>query len=385
MSRFKVQGWCPGALRPMMSGDGLVVRIRPRLARLTAEQARGLALCALRHGNGLIDLSARANVQLRGIRPDAHMALLADLDRLGLIDPDEMTEAHRNLVVSPFWTDPDGTVEVAGVLTAVLRDGASADLSGKFGLAVDLGPVPLLQDVSADIRVERAGAGWLVRPDSFSSGVVVTTPEALAAATTDLIGWFLAVNRAGPGRGRMAGLWPDLPQAARDLRLPAAFQTVRAGFAGSVPPRPGTYPLGQMVGFEFGQAGADTFAALASAALRITPWRMILLEGATSAPALDGLITRADDPRLRVTACTGAPGCPQALQPTRRLAQGLAAQVPDGKHLHVSGCAKGCAHPRAADVTLCGTASGYDVILNGRAGDAALASFDPSISLFKAM
>ncbi|MFD1807161.1 hypothetical protein ACFSHQ_00890 [Gemmobacter lanyuensis] len=36
-----MQGWCPGALRPMMSGDGLVVRVRPRLGRLRADQARG--------------------------------------------------------------------------------------------------------------------------------------------------------------------------------------------------------------------------------------------------------------------------------------------------------------------------------------------------------
>ena len=32
MSAPQVKGWCPGAHRPMMSGDGLVVRIRPRLA-----------------------------------------------------------------------------------------------------------------------------------------------------------------------------------------------------------------------------------------------------------------------------------------------------------------------------------------------------------------
>ena len=30
MSAPVIQGWCPGALRPMMSGDGLVVRVRPR-------------------------------------------------------------------------------------------------------------------------------------------------------------------------------------------------------------------------------------------------------------------------------------------------------------------------------------------------------------------
>ena len=25
-----IKGWCPGALRPMPSGDGLVVRVRPK-------------------------------------------------------------------------------------------------------------------------------------------------------------------------------------------------------------------------------------------------------------------------------------------------------------------------------------------------------------------
>ncbi len=31
MTGWEIKGWCPGALRPMQSGDGLVVRIRPRL------------------------------------------------------------------------------------------------------------------------------------------------------------------------------------------------------------------------------------------------------------------------------------------------------------------------------------------------------------------
>ena len=42
----RVYGWCPGALRPMMSGDGLVVRIRAPLGRLTSEaSAEGLRIC----------------------------------------------------------------------------------------------------------------------------------------------------------------------------------------------------------------------------------------------------------------------------------------------------------------------------------------------------
>ena len=85
---YVVQGWCPGALRPMLSGDGLVVRVRPRMARLSPAQVRGLAEAALRHGNGVIDLTARANLQLRGVRPEAHLALLDDLSELGLLDAD---------------------------------------------------------------------------------------------------------------------------------------------------------------------------------------------------------------------------------------------------------------------------------------------------------
>ncbi|MGX1077699.1 sulfite reductase beta subunit-like hemoprotein [Bradyrhizobium elkanii] len=48
MSAVAVKGWCPGALRPMRSGDGLVVRIRPRAGRLDAAQAAGIAELAAR-------------------------------------------------------------------------------------------------------------------------------------------------------------------------------------------------------------------------------------------------------------------------------------------------------------------------------------------------
>ncbi|MGY4427317.1 sulfite reductase beta subunit-like hemoprotein [Bradyrhizobium sp. JR6.1] len=52
MSAVAIKGWCPGALRPMQSGDGLVVRIRPRGGRLDAAQAAGIAELAARYGNG---------------------------------------------------------------------------------------------------------------------------------------------------------------------------------------------------------------------------------------------------------------------------------------------------------------------------------------------
>ena len=49
-----IKGWCPGALRPMTSGDGLILRVRPPLSRLAPAQARGLA--ALAQGLSLIHI-----------------------------------------------------------------------------------------------------------------------------------------------------------------------------------------------------------------------------------------------------------------------------------------------------------------------------------------
>jgi precorrin-3B synthase len=43
VAAFEVKGWCPGALRPMESGDGLLVRIKPWCGAFTLAQAAGLA------------------------------------------------------------------------------------------------------------------------------------------------------------------------------------------------------------------------------------------------------------------------------------------------------------------------------------------------------
>lgn len=355
MSSFVIKGWCPGALNPMMSGDGLVVRIRPRMARLTVAQTQGIAAAALTHGNGQIDLTARANVQLRGIRPAAHLALLDDLAALDLLDRDAAQERHRNLTISPFWTG-EMWGALADAVATLLASGEFSNLPGKFGVTLDLARPMVLQDTASDIRVEWHPNGWLIRPDGFASGAVVQGVAEAATALRRLLSWFL--DQSG-GEGRMAAL--------SGRTLPRGFDQpmTRAPH----PQTPGSHPLGLLVGLEFGQIRAETLADLAISPIRITPWRMILIEGTHSAPNLTGLITAPNDPRLRVTACTGAPGCPQALQPTRDLARRLAPQVPPGQHLHISGCAKGCAHPAAADITLTATAQGYTLIRNGRAAD----------------
>lgn len=363
MSDYKVQGWCPGALRPMASGDGLVARIRPHGGRLTAAQALGLAKAALAHGNGEIDLSARANPQLRGIAPAAHAALIADLSALGLIDAGIEQESRRNLVVAPLWSPGDGTMTLAALIEHALA-GAPA-LPGKFGIALDPGARPVLGAISADIRVERSASGALiVRADGSPTGRVVTE-AALPGAILDLARWFVEAGGVTEGRGRMARL------LARGGGLPEDLAGDTAPAPPQGPPVPGRHPLGTFVAFPFGRLRAEVLAALArlGAALRLTPWRMLLVEGVDAIPDLPGLILDPADARLRVDACTGAPDCPQGHAPVRALALALAPHVPPGSRLHVSACAKGCAHPGPAEVTLVAGPAGFGLIRDGAAGD----------------
>ncbi len=353
MSAPVIQGWCPGALRPMPSGDGLVVRVRPHLGRLTQAQAAGIAELARRHGNGLIDLSARANLQIRGVAEAGYPPLIEGLRALGLIDDSIAAETRRNIVVQPFWSEGDATATVAGALERALADDHAPAPPAKFGYAVDCGPEPVLIDASADVRIESLDGGLIVRADGALTAARATAATA-ATRALDLARWFVASGGAPEGRGRMAA------HLARGAVLPETFRAVPVPPAHHRPtPRPGATASGFLAAFAFGQIEAETLSVLAETGpIRLTPWRMVLVEGANGLRPLPGLVADPESPLLRTSACTGAPNCPQALIATRELARRLSEGLHPSETLHVSGCAKGCAHPGPATFTLVGQPGG---------------------------
>lgn len=363
MSEPIIQGWCPGALRPMVSGDGWVVRLRPIGGRLDQTQAEGLGALALMHGNGLMDVSARANIQVRGVTEQSYRPLIEGLTRLGLIDSSAEAEARRNIIVTPFWSTGDGTQDLVAELAEALNAAGAPQLPSKFGFAVDCGSQPVLSGASADIRLERAADGGLMcRADGANTGAPISPASAVDAAMT-LAHWFLGSGGVRGERGRMR------QHLFGGAAMPDGYKAVPAQPDTAFSPLPGAVSGGVLVGFEFGQMRADTLMALAQhGALRATPWRMLLIETSQPLPTIDGLITELSDPMLRVTACSGKPACLQAHQPTRDLARRLAAHVPERASLHISGCAKGCAHPGPAAITLTAQPNGFDVVYGGRAG-----------------
>ncbi|WP_375257130.1 cobalamin biosynthesis protein CobG [Citreimonas sp.] len=358
MSAPLVKGWCPGAHRPMLSGDGLVVRVRPFRGEVTARQA--LALCALarRFGNGMIDLTSRANLQIRGVTEGDHPALLAALDALGLIDADPGVESRRNVLMTPLWAPGDLAARLHDALLAALP--GLPDLPQKMGFAVDCSDRRYLSDASADFRIETAHDGSLIlRADGAILGRKVTEGDAMEALA-EMARWF--TDTGGAETGRMA-------RHLRTQALPATWQVAQP--AGTATLTPGPTEAGTILGVPFGALEADALAALVetsgATALRPATGRTLVLQGAhiDTAP---GLVTRPGDPAMHAHACPGAPFCPQATVETRPLAARLAAHVPGD--LHVSGCAKGCAHPRAAATTLVGREGRFDLVKGGAPWDA---------------
>ncbi len=354
-----VRGWCPGALRPMMSGDGLLVRLRPPMGQLNAVQMVGLCRAAQDYGAGLIEVTRRGNLQIRGVAEDVLPALQAVLADLELLDDDALTEGRRNILMPPDWCEDDDSHRIARDLIARLPD--LPDLPAKIGFGIDAGSAPVLSADSADFRIERGEDGGLIlRADGRATGVSLNQGQEVDALIR-FAHWF--ADSGGAAVGRMARHHAALPDWANGHIAPAAPR---------LPLLPGPSAQGLAVGLAFGQADARGLARLldvtGAAGVRVTPWRVLLLLGAQDAPddLPPDLLVQADAPALRVDACPGAPSCPQATVPTRALALRLASHV-NGR-LHVSGCAKGCARSTPADTVLTGCGGCFDLARHARAG-----------------
>ena len=383
---IEVKGWCPGALRPMLSGDGLIVRIRPFCGAFSLEQARGLAELARRLGNGHIDLTRRANLQLRGLLDEHMPELHAELGKLGLVDPDAETEATRNLMVAPLaGLDAAEKLDVRPIARAI-AEGLAADqrlraLPGKFGLLVDGGGTVSIAAERADIALLAVEGGIALGLDTPAGTRWLGAVSPDLAATTALRAARAFLDAAGPApRIRMRNLPAAGVAQVRSILAPMLRSCEVVPPA--TPRRFGAFGAAVGVAAPFGRLEAEQLHRLASLAetdgsteLRLSPWRTVYFGArdataalqAVDAARLFGLIVDSDDPLLRIEACPGAPDCKSSSVDARGDARRLAALVSANGYtgsIHVSGCAKGCARSAPSELVLVGKDGRYRLVRN---------------------
>ena len=386
---------CPGVLRPHEAADGLLARVRLVGGRVDAA-AWGALAAGARLGNGIVELTSRGNVQVRGLRADGLDELAVRLRAAGVL----RSVAHdrvRNIVCEPLAGRRGGAVTGAADVDAVLAalddglcaDGALAALPGRFLFCVDDGGGGD-DGVEADVRlVARPGGGWSVVVGD-AVGLVVDDGAQAVAVALDVTRTFLRA-RAGAGTG--AWRIAELPGGADGLVAllpPAVASNVRrsvpwsgrtdvprvgegAGLVGPVAQRDGRVAVGALA--PLGRVDATALDLLADVAARaeVRVWVRrtvtVLDVEPGDAPELlralaaTGLVVDPGSGWDGLTACAGTGACAAALADARAGAAARAAQrSPGDPREHWSACGRRCGQTADVARAVCARADGtWDV------------------------
>lgn len=390
---------CPSLTNPMETGDGFLARLVPTGATVGLKAFGNLCAAARAYGNGIIEVTARGSIQVRGLKPNT-IAAFAEIVRSLDIVADGVS-----ITVDPLaGLAPNGAIDALAVSdalrTRLAREHITAQLGPKVSVVIDGGRALHLDQLPADIRLRAEttpGRPWIslaLGGDAFGATPVGAIPPTEVTEITLRILEMIA-NRGREARGR------DLVREGGLAALRSAISPLLR-HTGRTPQRPPSQPVGLHrlgggkvalgIGLAFGHATGELLgelvdAAITSGAIGVRTAHRALLaicvceEAATQLTTTAerlGLITRADDPRRYIATCAGAPSCASARIPSRALAPLVAtaaAGLLDGSFvLHLSGCAKGCAHPSESALTLVGRRGRCDVVISGTASDAPVGS-----------
>ncbi len=395
---------CPGVLALHQAADGGLARIRLPGGVLTAAQLRLLAQLATDLGDGAMELTSRANLQLRGLGPDAAPILSQALYDAGLL-PSITHERVRNIIASPLsGLDPLSTYDVLPVAAELDRllcaDPALAELPGRFLFTLDDGRGDL-GTIHSDLgvrAVDKTTAELLLAGTETGVRIPWADVPAVLVAAADA---FLAERTA---RASTAWRLAELPDGVDAILASIPLTGVHSShFVVPVDNRSGArrqsgdrvvhrnhemrrmnaqggggvgvhrqsdgaaavvavVPLGRLMP---NQAAVVAELANSSAgSLRITPWRSVVVPDLLADPRerLDaaGLLTDARSAWIGMTACAGRPGCARALADVRADATRALAVLPAGRAVHWSGCERRCGRPDGA-IDVVATGNGYEV------------------------
>lgn len=365
MARTRDSDACPGALQVHRAADGALARIRLPGGALTAAQLAALARVSSEHGSATLELTARGNLQVRGITDVA--AAAQAIARAGLL-PSETHERVRNIVASPLSGRAGGNADVrpwvAELDAAICAEPGLTGLGGRFWFGLDDGRGDV-SGLCADVGVHAFPEGCALLLAGRDTGIRLSADEVVE--TLVVIATRFAAARGTAWRIKelddIASLLPGVELGAAPF--PAVTRAPVGWINQDRPGSEGRVALGAAVPLGVLPARVAEYLAAIEAPVVITPWRSVLvcdLDEAVADVALRvlaplGLVFDENSPWLNVSACTGSPGCAHAAADVRADAA-RALDADSGVHRHFVGCDRACGSPLAGEVLLA-TGDGY--------------------------
>lgn len=390
------RGACPGLSAPMPTGDGFLVRLLP-IGTIPLAAFTKLCAAAREDGNGVIEITARGSIQVRGLSATTAPRFADAIAALNIAAEDGIPILSNALA----GLDPEEVLN-AGAFAVDLRralaeTSLAARLAPKVSVAIDGGGALTLDELAADVRLraEATNGGAAFRVSVGGDGASAAVLGAVAPDDGGEVAVRLLEAIAQGGRNARARDVLTTEGATAfgtaiadflvdDVRRPSPRKSCEA--IGAHRLRDASLAYG--IGLAFGHADAAALEQLADAAgaagalgVRTGAGRALMVIGLAqrTAPSFAavaeqlGFIIHANDPRRHVFACAGAPICSSAHVAARAIAPHIAAGaapfLDTAFEIHISGCAKGCAHAGIAALTVVGSPNGCALIADGSARD----------------
>lgn len=342
---------CPGALAPFAADDGLIVRARVPGGEVGITSLHALMSIGRDHGTPLVQLTTRANLQVRGLPSPLPPDVAERMAAAGLL-PSLSHEKARNILAAPLSPALRARARELDVL--LCGRPALADLPGRF--------LFLLTDESGIGLTEPYDVAYVDRGDR--SGLLLAGGVGRECVAADALPAMLDL-----AEGFLADRTDERQWNLRDLPAGSALLDgfVALDVAIGSPLRAGPVGADLVAGVPLGLIDEPQLAALGAVTDRVvvTPWRSVVVPGgAAFVSELEdaGFVVGPQSTWNRLSACTGAPHCARALSETMNLARECAASLPvGGPRVHLVGCERRCGHPRTEHVTVVGARSVDDV------------------------
>jgi ferredoxin-nitrite reductase len=396
--------------------ESIMCRLRIPGGILTAHQLAGAADVADLYAGGYADITTRANLQLRQIRPADAPRVLTGLQDLGIVTRGAGADNVRNITASPTaGIDPQELIDVRPLVKDlhyhILHHRELYGLPRKFNIAFDGGgAIATLEDTNdigfAAVRVGEGRAvpagvyfrmelGGITGHGDFArdAGLLLRPEQCVSVAVAAIRAFIDHGDRTDRKKARLKyvlerlGLAGFLDEMRKHLSFelttlpPEACeprpQPVRHAHAGAHPQKQqGLHYVGVVIPASRMRSDqmrgiADIAAEHGSGTIRLTVWQNLLISDVPAAgvetakrkvEAL-GLSWSASGIRAGLVACTGNAGCKFALADTKRHALAIAdvleprmagaLDVP--VNVHLTGCPNSCAQHYIGDIGLLGT------------------------------